>query len=80
MACVLLHLSRCKVKNTMKRNKIAWYLWAVGTVLIALSWFGVVSNAVGWCGFVIGMAGSVLSWGVRPPQNAARPETPKPKV
>jgi hypothetical protein len=52
----------------MKRNKIAWYCWAVGTVLIALSWFGVVSYKIGWCGFAIGMFGGVLGWGIRPPK------------
>lgn len=65
----------------MKLNKVAWYFWAVGTVLIALSWFDVVSNTVGWCGFALGMFGSVLGWGVRPPQvDAAKPEAPKPEV
>ena len=64
----------------MKRNKIAWYFWAVGTVLIALSWFGVVSNTIGWCGFAIGMFGSISGWGVRPPQDEAKPEPPKPEA
>ena len=51
----------------MKRHRFAWYLWAIGTVLIALSWFSVVSNTVGWIGFAIGMVGSVIGWGFRPP-------------
>jgi hypothetical protein len=37
-------------------------------VLIALSWFDVVSTPIGWCGFVIGMVGSVIGWGIRPPK------------
>jgi hypothetical protein len=61
----------------MKRNQIAWCFWAVGTVLIALSWFQVVSTAIGWCGFGIGMAGSIMGWGVRPPKSDTRPEPPK---
>ena len=61
----------------MKRNKIAWWLWAIGTVLIALSWFDVVSVAVGWCGFAIGMTGSVMGWGIRPPQSQKQPELEK---
>jgi hypothetical protein len=51
----------------MNRHQVSWWLWAVGTVLIALSWFDVVSSKVGWCGFGIGMLGSVLGWGLRPP-------------
>lgn len=53
----------------MRRNQLAWWLWAAGTVLIVLSWLGAVSTIVGWCGFVIGLVGSVLSWGLRPPRN-----------
>ena len=51
----------------MNRQQIAWWMWAIGSVLIALSWFSVVSHAVGWMGFGIGMFGSVLGWGLRPP-------------
>ena len=53
----------------MNRNQIAWCLWAVGTVLVALSWFGVVSTAVGWCGFGLGLVGSIISWGFSPPSS-----------
>jgi len=51
----------------MKRNQIAWYLWAIGTLLVVLSWVGVVSPTIGWCGFAIGLVGTVISWGLRPP-------------
>ncbi len=51
----------------MKRNQIAWWLWAVGTVLIVLSWTHVVGTTIGWCGFGIGLVGSCLGWGLRPP-------------
>lgn len=51
----------------MNRHRIAWYLWAVGTVLIVLCWLSVVSNTVGWTGFGIALTGTVLSWGLRPP-------------
>jgi len=61
----------------MKRNKIAWYLWAVGTVLIVLSWFQIVSTTVGWCGFFIGLIGSAMSWGLRPPRDNVPPQPPK---
>jgi len=59
----------------MKRNQIAWWLWAAGTVLIVLSWMKVVSTTVGWCGFVIGFVGSIISWGLRPPPSEAQPES-----
>ena len=52
----------------MKRNQIAWWLWAIGTVLIVLSWVDVVSTNIGWCGFALGLVGSVISWGLRPPR------------
>ena len=53
----------------MNRQKLAWWLWACGTVLIVLSWFGIVSYTVGWIGFAIGIVGSVIGWGLVPPQN-----------
>lgn len=41
-------------------------------VLVALSWFDIVNQTVGWCGFGIGALGSVISWGVRPPSSRSR--------
>jgi hypothetical protein len=58
----------------MNRQQLAWWLWAAGTVLIALSWFSVVSAIVGWCGFGIGMAGSAIGWGLHPPPSERKPE------
>ncbi|MBL8262144.1 MAG: hypothetical protein JNM58_06960 [Xanthomonadaceae bacterium] len=55
----------------MDRQQIAWWLWAIGTVIIVMSWFGGVSAVVGWCGFGIALVGSVLSWGVRPPRKSS---------
>jgi hypothetical protein len=51
----------------LDRKQAAWWLWAIGTILIVLSWIDVVTPTVGWCGFAIGMAGSVMGWGLRPP-------------
>ena len=51
-------------------------MWAVGTFLIVLSWFSVVSATVGWVGFGVGLAGSVISWGVRPPRVQRQQESP----
>ena len=59
----------------MTRNQFAWWLWAIGTLLIVLSWFGIVSYNVGWGGFAIALVGSVISWGLRPPP-AERPAEP----
>ena len=64
----------------MNRHKISWWLWAAGSVLIVLSWFDVVSPTIGWCGFGIGMVGSVLGWGLRPPQSAPPPATDESKT
>ena len=62
----------------MKRNQIAWWLWAVGMTLVVLSWLDVVSHTVGWCGFAIGLVGSVISWGLRPPRAEPPAEPPDP--
>jgi len=50
------------------RSQAAWWLWAIGTVLIVLSWFKVVTPTIGWCGFAIAVSGSVMGWGLRPPK------------
>jgi hypothetical protein len=55
----------------MQRQQIAWYLWLIGCVLVVLSWIDVVSYKVGWCGFFIGLVGSVISWGLAPPKGTA---------
>ena len=52
----------------MKQSQVAYWLWSVGTVLIVLSWFGLVSPSVGWGGFVAALVGSVISF-VRPTKN-----------
>ena len=63
----------------MNRQQIAWWLWAVGTVLIVMSWFDRVSPNVAWCGFAIGLFGSALGWGLRPPRNDQKPQKPAPR-
>ena len=62
----------------MERNQIAWWLWAIGTVLIVMSWFDIVSTSIGWFGFAVALVGSVISWGLRPPR-AERPAEPPPE-
>jgi hypothetical protein len=58
----------------MNRNQIAWWFWAVGTILIVLSWTNVVTNTIGWCGLGLGLFGSCLGWGLRPPANGPQPK------
>lgn len=63
----------------MNRNQLAWWLWTVGSIMIVLSWFDVVSTTVGWCGFGIAMAGSVIGRVLRPPPSESQPEPPYPE-
>ena len=60
----------------MNRQRIAWFMWAIGSVLIALSWFSVVSTTIGWIGFGVGMAGSMIGWGLKPPPSEPTPKEP----
>jgi hypothetical protein len=47
--------------NIMSRNQIAWWFWAIGTVLVVLSWMNVVSyTIVGWVRFGTGWQRSQL--------------------
>ena len=41
--------------------KVAWVMWIGGTVLIAASWFNLVDPLVGWVGFAVAGAGTLLS-------------------
>ena len=43
------------------RRKTAWWLWILGTAIIVASWIGMVSFAVGWCGFAVALIGTILS-------------------
>ena len=42
--------------------KISWGLWIVGTVLIVGNWIGVIPNSIGWIGFGVALAGTLLSF------------------
>lgn len=61
----------------MSKHQVAWWLWAAGTVLIVLSWIDVVAPELGWLGFAVGLAGSVLGWGIRPPTAPAKQGDPR---
>ena len=65
-------IKNLRMLTYMKRNDIAWYLWFVGTILVVLSWVGTVSTKVGWLGFGIGLVGTIMSWGLRPPHSNPR--------
>ena len=69
----------------MRRNQIVLWLWVISTILIALTWFKMVSMTFGWIGFGMGLCASFLTWGFRAPRSAAPPpdvtddnQTPKP--
>jgi len=59
-------------------HNFAWSLWLVGTVLIVGSWFDVVPIRVGWIGFAIAMAGSLISRGGRQYRPGPRIAPPPP--
>lgn len=46
----------------MKPSQVAYWLWSVGTVLIVLSWCGLVSRSIGWGGFAAALIGSLVSF------------------
>ncbi len=39
-----------------------WLVWSAGTILILLSWAGVVSPTVGWAGFAVACGAAFLSY------------------
>lgn len=47
--------------NSVRGQRVVWAAWWAGTTLIVLSWFGVVSNVVGWIGFAGALAASFVS-------------------
>jgi len=53
--------------------KAYWPAWWIGTALIALSWFGVVTPTVGWVGFVLAGAAALGSY-VLPKVAGVKPE------
>jgi tetratricopeptide (TPR) repeat protein len=58
-------------------GQITWLLWGVGFLLLAASWFGVVSPQVGWFGFWLTAATAFLSWVGVPLGAPRRPAPPK---
>jgi hypothetical protein len=44
-----------------KLDRVTWLTWWAGTALIVLSWISVVSNSIGWIGFGIAMASTIIS-------------------
>lgn len=53
--------------------KAYWPAWWIGTILIALSWFGLVTPTVGWAGFALAGAAALGSY-VLPSLGGMRPE------
>ena len=45
----------------MNIDRIIWATWWIGTIIIACSWFKIVPNTVGWVGFGLACAASLVS-------------------
>jgi hypothetical protein len=45
----------------MKRYKISWWLYIVGSLLVFGSWVNIVPAALGWCGWLMALGGWALS-------------------
>ena len=45
----------------MALNRISWILWIGGTIVIVLSWTHAVTPQIGWIGWGVALAGTVLS-------------------
>ena len=50
-----------RASKVVKANRIIWIAWWSGMALIVGSWVNVVSNTIGWIGFALAMAASVVS-------------------
>ena len=48
-------------RPSIRLAQATWALWWVGTILIVLSWIRVVNNTIGWIGFSMAIASSVVS-------------------
>lgn len=46
----------------MTLYRVSWIVWIVGTVLILLSWTNTVPSMVGWVGFGLALAGTLVSF------------------
>lgn len=53
--------------------KAYWPAWWIGTILIVLSWFGVVTPTVGWTGFALACAAALGSY-ILPSLAGVKPE------
>ena len=47
--------------TSLRVSQAVWGMWWVGTILIVLSWFGIVSNFIGWIGFAAALASTFVS-------------------
>ncbi len=60
--------------------KFCWVLWIAGTAIIVASWLDIVTPTVGWVGFGVALAGTLLSLGSQqrrqqPPANRSEPHS-----
>jgi hypothetical protein len=54
--------------------KLCWCLWIGGTAIVAANWLDIVGPSVGWIGWGVALAGTLLSFGA---QQAPRQQAPK---
>ncbi len=57
--------------------KFCWAMWLGGTLLIVASWANVVTPPVGWVGFAVALAGTLLSFGAQRPRQQSRRKPPE---
>ncbi len=57
-------------------SNVAWFAWFVGSALIALGWFRLVTPQVSWAGFYISGAAALVMW-TRYPLGSARSGVPR---
>jgi hypothetical protein len=51
----------CSLLGGAVLYRACWTAWLLGTILIVLSWFGIVSATIGWSGFGIACLAALMS-------------------
>lgn len=66
-----------RTRRSWSFGQICWLLWGVGFFMLAASWFGAVSQRVGWLGFWLTAVTALLSWIGTPMGGPRRPKPPR---
>jgi hypothetical protein len=59
--------------------KFCWVFWIAGTAIIVASWLDIVTPTVGWLGFGIALAGTLLSLGAQQKRQQPSGKRPEPE-